>query len=89
MLKTIHDKILIDPIIEKEQKTASGIILPDDKKKRIYQGTVISAGTDENNTVKEGDLVFFDFIKAVDINVNGFDYMMVKEEDIIGIFEEG
>lgn len=85
--KPLADRVLIEPT-PVEQKTASGIIIPDSAKEKPLQGTVIAAGngkTDEPMTVKVGDTVLYGKYAGTELNVDGNDYLIMRESDIFAI----
>ena len=94
-INPLADHILIEPIKE-EEKTKSGILLPQTvDKEKPEQGTVIAVGpgrkTDEGQvipvSVKRGQKVLFTKYGPNEIKVDGKEYLIVKEEDILAIFE--
>lgn len=94
-IKPTSDHILIEPIKE-EEKTKSGILLPDTaEKERPEQGKVIAAGPGKKNKmgerilmeVKPGDRVLFTKYGPNEIKVDGKEYLIAKEEDILAILE--
>ena len=94
-IKPISDHILIEPIKE-EEKTKSGILLPDTaEKERPEQGKVIAVGPgkkDESGKivplgVKPGDKVLFTKYGPAEIKVEDKEYLIAKEEDILAIIE--
>jgi chaperonin GroES len=94
-IKPLRDHILIEPIKE-EEKTKSGIFLPDTATKdKSEQGKVIAIGngkkTDDGKiiplSVKPGDIVLFSKYGPSEIKVDGKDYLIAKEEDILAVIE--
>lgn len=94
-IKPLSDHILIEPIKE-EEKTKAGIFLPDTvSKEKSEQGNVIATGpgkkTDEGKiiplSVKPGDRVLFQKYGPSEIKVDGKEYLIAKEEDILAIIE--
>ncbi len=86
--KPLADRVLVEPVAA-EQKTASGIIIPDTAKEKPLQGTIIAAGNgkkDEPLTVKVGDKVLFGQYAGTEIKLDGKNYLIMKESDIYGIF---
>jgi|TARA_R110000737_G_scaffold21067_1_gene39438 chaperonin GroES len=86
--KPLADRVLIESA-PAEQKTASGIIIPDTAKEKPLKGTVVAAGPgkiDEPMTVKKGDMVLFGQYSGTEINVEGKTYLVMRESDIYGIF---
>ena len=83
----LHDRVIIKPA-KAEEKSAGGIIIPDTAKEKPQRGTVVAAGpgkTDEPVTVKTGDEVLYSKYAGTDINVDGQDYLIMRESDIIAI----
>ena len=71
-----------------EQKTSSGIIIPDTAKEKPQKGKVMAVGTgktDEPMTVKAGDTVLYGKYAGTEINVDGDEYLIMRESDIFAI----
>jgi len=88
-LKPLADRVLIKPI-PAEEKTASGIIIPDAAKEKPLKGTVVAVGNgkkDEPMTVKEGDTVLYGQYSGTEIKIEGDNYLIMKEADIYGVFQ--
>lgn len=86
-VKPLADRVLVQPA-EVEEKTASGIIIPDTAKEKPMRGTVVAAGPgkkDEPTTVKIGDTVLYGKYSGTEIQVEGQDYLMMRESDIFAI----
>ncbi|HSZ25344.1 MAG TPA: co-chaperone GroES [Cytophagaceae bacterium] len=86
-LKPLADRVLVQPAAA-EEKTASGIIIPDTAKEKPQRGSVIAIGTgkkDEPLTVKVGDTVLYGKYSGTEISVDGKDYLIMKESDIFAI----
>ena len=84
----LADRVLIEPA-PAEQKTISGIIIPDTAKEKPLKGVVVAAGkgkTDEPMTVKVGDTVLFGQYSGTEIKLDGTTYLIMREADIYGIF---
>jgi len=93
MLKPLHNYVLLERI-EEESKTASGIFIPDNAKEKPSRGKVIAVGDGafDNGvripmTVKKGDTVLFAkwASSANEIKLDGKDFILIKETDILGI----
>lgn len=83
----LHDRVIVQPAAA-EQKTAGGIIIPDTAKEKPQRGTVLAAGPgkkDEPVTVKAGDVVLYGKYAGTEINVDGKDYLIMRESDILAI----
>lgn len=90
--RPLHDRVLVKRI-ESEEKTKSGIIIPDTAKEKPMEGEIISVGSgirQENGSVtpldvKAGDRVLFGKWSGTEIKLEGNDYIVMKESDIMGI----
>jgi len=83
--KPLKDRVLVEPM-EAEEKTASGIIIPDSAKEKPQKGKVIAVGDgkkDEPMTVKEGDTVIYGKFSGTEITIDGNDYLIMREDDIL------
>ena len=85
--RPLHDRVLVRRI-EAEAKTAGGIIIPDTAKEKPQRGTVVAAGPgkkDEPTTVAVGDVVLYGKYAGTEINIEGTDYLIMRESDILAI----
>ena len=86
-IKPLADRVLIEPK-QAEEKTASGIIIPDTAKEKPQKGTVVAVGpgtTDEKMEVKKGDVVLYGKYSGTEISVDGKDYLIMKQSDILAV----
>lgn len=91
-VRPLHDRILVRRMAE-EEKTAGGIIIPDSAKEKPQRGEIVAAGngrvTEDGKSlpleVKVGDRVLFGKYSGTELKLNGEEYLMMKEEDILGI----
>ncbi|MFD0989106.1 co-chaperone GroES [Mariniflexile jejuense] len=86
-IKPLADRVLIEPA-PAETKTASGIIIPDNAKEKPQKGTVVAAGKgtkDEPITVKIGDTVLYGKYAGTELKLEGKDYLIMRESDILAI----
>ena len=86
-IKPLADRVLIEPA-EAETKTASGIIIPDTAKEKPQKGKVIAVGNgtkDEPMTVKVGDMVLYGKYAGTELKLEGKDYLIMRESDILAI----
>ena len=86
-IKPLADRVVIESAVA-EQKTASGIIIPDTAKEKPQQGTVVAVGPgtkDNPITVKVGDTVIYGKYAGTEFHLDGKDYMIMRENDIIAI----
>ena len=92
--RPLHDRILVRRV-EAEEKTAGGIIIPDTAKEKPMEGEIIAVGPggrDENGKlvpldVKAGDRILFGKWSGTEIKLDGVEYLIMKESDIMGILE--
>ena len=85
--KPLADRVLVQPAAA-EEKTASGIIIPDTAKEKPQRGTIVAIGNgkvDEPITVKEGDEILYGKYAGTEITIDNTDYLIMKESDIYGI----
>ena len=83
----LHDRVIIKPAAA-EEKTLSGLIIPDTAKEKPQRGIVVAAGTgkkDEPVTVKTGDNVLYGKYAGTEIQIEGQDYLIMRESDILAI----
>ena len=86
-IKPLADRVLVAPA-PAEEKTASGIIIPDTAKEKPQRGKVVAAGPgkkDEPMTVKVGDHVLYGKYGGTEITMEGTDYLIMRESDIYAI----
>ena len=92
--RPLHDRVVVERV-ESEQKTAGGIIIPDTAQEKPMQGKVIAAGAgarDETGKiqpldVKANDTVLFGKWSGTEVKIDGQDYLIMKESDIMGVIE--
>lgn len=85
--KPLADRVLVEPAAA-EEKTASGIIIPDTAKEKPQKGAIVAVGTgkkDEPLNVKVGDQVLYGKYSGTEITIDGAEYLIMKESDIYGI----
>jgi chaperonin GroES len=83
----IADRVLVKPAAA-EEKTASGIIIPDTAKEKPMRGEVVAVGTgkkDEPMTVKAGDTVLYGKYAGTEITIEGTEYLIMRESDIFAV----
>jgi chaperonin GroES len=86
-IKPLADRVLVEPAAA-EEKTASGLYIPDTAKEKPQKGTVIAVGNgkkDEPLTVKVGDTVLYGKYSGTELSVDGNDYLIMRESDIFAI----
>lgn len=93
-IRPLHDRVLVKRIQE-EEKTAGGIIIPDSAKEKPTKGKVVAVGNgsrDESGKiipldVKKGDVVLFAKWGGTEVKIDGEDYLIMKESDIMAVEE--
>ena len=86
-IKPLSDRVIVEPAAA-ETQTASGIIIPDTAKEKPQKGTVLAVGNgkkDEPMTVKVGDVVLYGKYAGTDLKLDGRDYLIMREDDILAI----
>jgi chaperonin GroES len=86
-IKPLADRVVVSPAAA-EEKTASGIIIPETAKEKPQRGTVMAVGPgkpDEPTTVKVGDTVLYGKYSGSELLLEGSDYMIMRESDILAI----
>jgi len=86
-IKPLADRVLIEPM-EAETKTASGIIIPDNAKEKPQRGKVVAVGpgtADNPITVKNGETVLYGKYAGTELKLEGKDYLIMRENDILAI----
>ena len=94
-VRPLHDRLLVKRIEEKET-VKGGIIIPDTAKEKPQEGEVIAVGNGkvlDNGTkvaldVKAGDKILFGKYSGTDIKIDGEEFLIMREEDILGIVEK-
>lgn len=91
-VRPLHDRVLVKRFTE-EERSKGGIIIPDTAKEKPIQGEVISAGqgrvTEDGKVrpldVKKGDRILFGKYAGTEIKIDGEEYLMMREEDVLGV----
>ena len=92
-VRPLHDRILVKRMSE-EETTAGGIIIPDSAKEKPQQGEIVATGKgrvseDGKNfplEVKAGDKILFSKYAGTELKLDGNEYLMMREEDVLGVF---
>lgn len=92
-LRPLADRVIVK-VIEAEEKTEGGIVLPDTAKERPQKGEVLAVGTGRRSddgtvvapAVKIGDQVLFSKYGGLEVKVEGEEYLILREDDILGVF---
>jgi chaperonin GroES len=91
-VKPMEDRVLLKPM-DAEQKTAGGIIIPDNAKEKPQKGEIIAVGPGKTNdkgqkiemTLKKGDKVLYGKYSGTEITVDGKEYLIVRESDVLAV----
>ena len=94
--RPLHDRVLVKRLDE-EQKSSGGIIIPDTAKEKPMQGEIIAVGNGSKNDkgeitpldVKAGDRILFGKWSGTEVKLDGDEYLIMKESDIMGVLEGG
>ena len=93
-IRPLQDRILVKRVDE-EEKTAGGIIIPDTAKEKPQEGRVVAVGNgkvaEDGNTipleVKKGDKILFSKYAGTEVNIEGTEHLIIREDDVLGILE--
>ena len=93
-IRPLNDRILVKRL-EEEEKTTGGIIIPDSAKEKPAEGEIVAVGPGKLNDkgertamdVKPGDRVLFSKYGGTDVKIEGEDYLIMREDDILGVVE--
>ncbi|MBP0110611.1 co-chaperone GroES [Bradyrhizobium vignae] len=93
--RPLHDRVLVRRV-DAEEKTAGGIIIPDTAKEKPQQGEIIAAGPGARNEqgqlvpldVKVGDRVLFGKWSGTEVKIDGEEFSIMKESDLLGVVEQ-
>lgn len=91
-IRPLNDRLLVKRL-EEEEKTAGGIIIPDSAKEKPAEGKVVAVGPGKLNDkgervalqVKEGDRVLFSKYGGTDVKLDGDNYLIMREDDVLGV----
>ncbi|XOS86544.1 MAG: co-chaperone GroES [Candidatus Karelsulcia muelleri] len=86
-IKPLSDRVVIEPS-PAETQTSSGIIIPDTAKEKPQEGIVVAVGLGKKNeplTVKKGNKVLYGKYSGTELRLNGKDYLIMRESDILAI----
>ena len=93
--RPLHDRVLVRRI-DAEEKTAGGIIIPDTAKEKPQEGEIVATGSGGRNEqgqlipidVKPGDRVLFGKWSGTEVKIDGQDYLIMKESDLLGVVDK-
>ena len=92
-LRPLHDRVIVERL-EEEKKSAGGIIIPDQAAEKPMKGKVVAVGpgkrTDDGKLqamdVKAGDTILFGKYSGTEVKIDGTEYVVMREDDIMGVF---
>ena len=93
-MRPLRDRVLVERVEEQEQRVG-GIIIPDTAKEKPQQGRVVAVGKGRVNDkgevfpldVKEGDMVLFGKYAGSEIKIDGKEYLIIREEEVLGVLD--
>jgi len=96
-IRPLHDRIVVKRIEEEAEKTAGGLFIPDSAKEKPQQGEVVAVGNGKRNDkgerdaldVKAGDRILFGKYSGSDIKIDGVEYLIMREDEVLGVLEGG
>ena len=94
MIKPLGDRVVIE-LVEQEEKTASGIVLPDSAKEKPQEGRLVAVGTGRVTDsgervaleVSEGDRIIFSKFAGTEVKYDGNEYLILRESDILAVVQ--
>lgn len=94
-IRPLHDRLIVKRM-EEEERTKGGIIIPDNAKEKPQEGEVIAVGSGKvledgqraPLEIKKGDRILFGKYSGTEIKIDGSEYLMMREEDVLGIIEK-
>ena len=92
-LRPLHDRIIVRRLLEEAMPRIGAIIIPDSAKEKPLLGTVLAAGLGKSNDegerlpmdVKAGDTILFGKYSGQEVSVDGIDYLIMKEDDVLAV----
>lgn len=96
-IRPLYDRIVVKRIEESADKTASGLFIPDSAKEKPQEGEIIAVGQGKRTEdgklipldVKAGDRILFGKYSGSDIKLDGEEYMIMREDEVLGVLESG
>ena len=96
-IRPLHDRIVVKRIEEEVEKTAGGLFIPDSAKEKPQQGEVVAVGNGKRNDkgerdaldVKAGDRILFGKYSGSDIKIDGVEYLIMREDEVLGVLDGG
>src|SRR5262245_36296804 len=96
-IRPLHDRVVVKRLEDETEKTASGLFIPDSAKEKPQQGEVVAVGNGKKGDdgkvipcdVKAGDRILFGKYSGSDIKIDGVEYLIMREDEILGVLEGG
>jgi len=96
-IRPLYDRFVVKRIEDSTEKTASGLFIPDSAKEKPQEGEVIAVGAGKRNDegklipldVKAGDRILFGKYSGSDIKLDGNEYLIMREDEVLGVLEGG
>ena len=96
-IRPLYDRIVVKRIEDDTEKTAGGLFIPDTAKEKPQQGEVVAVGQGKRNDdgklipldVKAGDRILFGKYSGSDIKMDGVEYLIMREDEVLGVLEGG
>ncbi|MDP9115353.1 MAG: co-chaperone GroES [Acidobacteriota bacterium] len=96
-IRPLYDRIVVKRIEDSTEKTASGLFIPDSAKEKPQEGEVIAVGAGKRNDdgklipldVKAGDRILFGKYSGSDIKLDGNEYLIMREDEVLGVLDGG
>jgi len=96
-IRPLHDRIVVKRIEEKEATTAGGLFIPDSAKEKPQEGQVVAVGKGKRGDdgkliapdVQVGDRILFGKYSGSDIKLDGNEYLIMREDEVLGVLENG
>ena len=94
-IRPLYDRIVVKRLEASDEKTPSGLIIPDSAKEKPQEGEVVAVGQGKRNDegklipldVKAGDRILFGKYSGSDIKVDGNEYMIMREDEVLGVID--
>lgn len=86
MIRPLGDRVLIE-LVEQEETTASGIVLPDSAKEKPQEGKVVAVGKDAEEDIKVDDRVIYSKYAGTEVEYDGKEYLIMSKNDILAVIE--
>ena len=86
MIKPVGDRVVIE-LVEQEETTASGIVLPGSAQEKPQEGTIVAVGTLEDADLKENDRIIFSKFAGTEVQYEGKEYLILNATDVLAVIQ--